>query len=184
MRRTTGGSEPRWSYFWHGLSGDEHDLHPWIGHASAFGHLVGPSNAAALVTSKALDLSPCSEVGGADAPCLYGEVTPPEPFESWFCGGPKTVCRGRMTDDPTGVPADFARPAEFCVAGPWVLERVHAWRPEIHPAELVWARPSADQPSWRFALIPDGSGRFDKAEHFGALGRSSPSLEPRPPVEM
>ena len=174
VRRTTCGADPRWSYFWHALSGDERDLHPWIDRVSAFGHLLGPSYAASLVTSKALDLSSCSEVQGEKNPCLYGEVTPPEPFEQWFCGGRTTPCRTRLSANPRNVPAEFARPAQLCVAGPWVLERVHDWRPEIHPAELVWTRMEADRPSWRFALIPDDSGRFDKTKHFASLARTSP----------
>jgi hypothetical protein len=186
VRRTTCGTDARWSYFWHALSGDERDLHPWIGQASAFGHLLGPRYAAALVGSKALFLGPCVEVGGgATEECLYGEVTPPEPFEHWFCGGPKATCKDRLTADPTRVPPEFAHPSEVCFAGPWVMERVHAWRPEIHPAEIVWARTAPDRPRWYFALIPDASGRFDKPKHFATLGGASP----RPwsqarPVEM
>jgi hypothetical protein len=174
VRRTTCGSDARWSYFWHLLSGDEQDLHPWIGQAAGFGHLLGPLHAASLVDSKALDLGPCSEVGGAAGPCLYGEVTPPEPFARWFCGGPRSECKATLTADPTRVPAEFANPAELCLAGPWVMERVHAWRPEIHPAELIWTRMAADRPRWHFALIPDGSGRFDEEKHFGRLGAARP----------
>jgi hypothetical protein len=174
VRRTTCGTDARWSYFWHLLSGDEQDLHPWIGQVSGFGHLLGPLHAASLVDSKALNLGPCSEVGGGGGSCLYGEVTPPEPFARWFCGGPKSDCKDRLTADPTRVPSEFGNPAELCLAGPWVMERVHAWRPEIHPAELIWARMAPDRPRWHFALIPDGSGRFDKPEHFGRLGGAVP----------
>jgi hypothetical protein len=174
VRRTTCGTDPRWSYFWHALSGEERDLHPWIDRVSAFGHLLGPSYAASLVTSKALDLGSCTEVQGEPNPCLYGEVTPPEPFEQWFCGGPaKGPCRARLSANPRNVPAEFARPAQLCFEGPWVMERVHDWRPEIHPAELVWTRMEADRPIWRFAMIPDDSGRFDKTKHFAPLARAS-----------
>jgi hypothetical protein len=65
------------------------------------------------------------------------------------------------------------------------MERVHAWRPEIHPAELVWTRPSPDRPRWYFALVPDGSGRFDKPKHFAALGAAAPQPWSRNrPVEI
>jgi hypothetical protein len=174
VRRTTCGSDARWSYFWHLLSGDEEDLHPWIGQASGFGHLLGPLHAASLVGSKALDLGPCTEVGGAAGPCLYGEVTPPDPFARWFCGGPRSDCKDRLASDPTRVPNEFGSPAELCLAGPWVLERVHAWRPEIHPSELIWTRAAPDRARWHFALIPDGSGRFDEEKHFARLGAAPP----------
>jgi hypothetical protein len=72
--------------------------------------------------------------------------------------------------------------------GPFVLERVHGWRPEIHPAEVLWARGTAEGDSWMFALVPDTSERFDEAKHYDD-GSRRPSDDWRPwsserPVEL
>ncbi len=168
IRRTACGADPRWAYFWHLASGDERDLHPWMDGAAAFAQLVGKRNHV-LLSSGALDVSSCREVY-ADAPdgkaCLYGEVTPPEGFETWFCGGRGAACYGRVKGSHTQAPPDLASPAIACVHGPWVLERAHDWRPEIHPAEVMWVRHADAQGYWTFALLPDDSGRFRKKKHF------------------
>jgi hypothetical protein len=64
------------------------------------------------------------------------------------------------------VPPDLAEPEVACVYGPWVLERAHDLRPEIHPAEVIWVRKTHDRGHWTFALVPDDSGRFRKDKHF------------------
>lgn len=168
VRRTACGSDPRWSYFWHALSGDERDLHPWMDGLEGFLHLVGSKNRV-IVGGKALDLSACREVYGeaaGDRSCLYGEVTPPQGFESWFCGGRGGDCRRHLLAAPRRAPPDLAEPEVACVYGPWVLERAHDLRPEIHPAEVIWVRKAHDRGQWTFALVPDDSGRFRKDEHF------------------
>ena len=168
IRRTACGTDPRWSYFWHLASGDERDLHPWMDGAAAFAQLVGRRNHV-LIGSGALDVSSCSEVYAGvpeGKPCLYGEVTPPEGFEAWFCGGRGSECYGRVKSAHTQAPPDLARPSVACVHGPWVLERAHDWRPEIHPAEVMWVRHADAHGYWTFALVPDDSGRFRKKKHF------------------
>ncbi len=168
IRRTACGTDPRWSYFWHLASGDERDLHPWMDGAAAFAQLVGRRNHV-LIGSGALDVSSCSEVYAGvpeGKPCLYGEVTPPEGFEEWFCGGRGSACYGRVKGAHTQAPPDLARPSVACVHGPWVLERAHDWRPEIHPAEVMWVRHADAHGYWTFALLPDDSGRFRKKKHF------------------
>lgn len=168
VRRTACGGDPRWGYFWHGLSGDERDLHPWVDGLEGFEHLVG-ARKGVLVGGRALDLSPCSEVYGEEAGsrrCLYGEVTPPAGFETWFCGGRGRACRDNVSASPKRAPPDLADPEVACFYGPWVLERVHDWRPEIHPAEVLWVRKTSDRGYWTFALVPDDSGRFRKGKHF------------------
>ena len=187
VRHAVCGGDGRWSYFWWIGSGPERDLHPWLGHEEGFDHLVGPYGAA-ITSSRVLDLSECSEVGAAAGePCLYGEVTPPESFEQWFCGKRGYTCRSRLVRDATAVPADFSRPEQLCFLGPWVIERVHSWRPEIHPAEVVWTRPHLSAASWRIALLPDDSGRFDAAKDYAPLGGASGALQPwsrHRPVEL
>ena len=174
LRRTACGADPRWSYFWHALSGDERDLHPWMDGLVGFAHLVGTKNRV-VVGGKALDLSACREVYGeaaGDRPCLYGEVTAPQGFETWFCGGRGGDCRRQLLAAPRKVPPDLAEPEVACVYGPWVLERAHDLRPEIHPAEVVWVRKAHDRGYWTFALVPDDSGRFRKQKHFEKGARS------------
>ena len=174
VRRTACGADPRWSYFWHALSGDERDLHPWMDGLEGFAHLVGTKNRV-IVGGKALDLSACREVYGdaaGDRSCLYGEVTPPQGFETWFCGGRGGDCRRHLLAAPGKVPPDLAEPEVACVYGPWVLERAHDLRPEIHPAEVVWVRKAHDRGYWTFALVPDDSGRFRKEKHFEKGARS------------
>ena len=165
VRRTVCGTEPRWSYFWHAASFDESDLHPWLGSEESFRDLLGDNGPA--LESGAFDLSGCDEVGGTDGrSCFYGEVTPTRGFDEWFCGGRGRTCRSRVNATHVATPPDLSGTEMLCLHGPFVLERVHGWRPEIHPAEVIWARRGAARGSWTFALVPDGSGRFDKESHY------------------
>jgi hypothetical protein len=179
VRRTACGTDPRWSYFWHALSGDERDLHPWMDGLAGFSHLVGAKNRV-VVGGKALDLSSCREVYGEETeekPCVYGEVTPPKGFEAWFCGGRGSTCRRHLLAAPRQVPPDMADPEVSCVHGPWVLERAHDLRPEIHPAEVMWVRKAHERGSWTFAFLPDDSRRFQKEKYF-EKGRPDESWKP------
>lgn len=178
VRRTTCAQGVGWSYFWHEASGRERDLHAWVEGGPAFSQLLGDEGAAAIL-KPVLDLSLCKEVKGKDDPCLYSEVTlRQQGFERWFCGGPKHPCLVNLTLRPNSVPPDFAGAAQTCMHGPWVLERVHNWRPEMHPAEVQWVRPEKHVNRWLFLLLPDGSGRFDKAKHFDEKTAPSPGWRP------
>jgi hypothetical protein len=57
--------------------------------------------------------------------------------------------------------------------GPFVMERVHGWRPEIHPAEILWTRSQAAGDAWMLALVPDTSKRFDGAGDYAEAARRS-----------
>src|SRR5262245_58574879 len=46
VRRTVCGDDPRFSYFWHGLSDPESDLHPWLHGEKAFRDLLGDGGSA------------------------------------------------------------------------------------------------------------------------------------------
>ncbi len=171
IRRTACGPDARWSYFWHGLSGDESDLHPWLDGGKAFQDLLG-DNGSAL--HGVVDAAQCREVVGGTGTeaCLYGEVSPTAGFDAWFCGDRGATCRGRINATHKSAPPGFDAPHTLCMHGPFVLERVHGWRPEIHPAEVLWARESADRDAWMIALVPDTSERFDEAKHYDDGGRS------------
>jgi hypothetical protein len=131
-----------------------------------FAHLVGAKNRV-ILGGKALDLSACREVygeAGGDRSCLYGEVTPPPGFESWFCGGRGGDCRRHLLAAPRKAPPDLAEPEVACVYGPWVLERAHDLRPEIHPAEVVWVRKAHDRGYGHRARA--GLGAIPEGKHF------------------
>jgi hypothetical protein len=187
VRRTVCGSDSRWSYFWHGLSGDESDLHPWFDGSKGFRDLLGEAGSA---LNGVVDAAECREVhGGAGTEaCLYGEVSPPAGFDAWFCGGRGATCRRQVNSTHTSAPAGFASPQTLCMHGPFVLERVHGWRPEIHPAEVLWARGAADRDTWLLALVPDTSERFDEpGDYDGGAPRSSDPWRPwssERPIEL
>ena len=169
VRRTACGRDPRWSYFWHALSGEERDLHPWMDGLEGFGHLVGSRNRV-VVGGKALDLSACREVYGeaaGDRSCLYGEVTGRRrPSRAGSAEGAAETAGGTCWRRP-GRCLRPGRPEVACVYGPWVLERAHDLRPRSHPAEVsTWVRKTHDRGHWTFALVPDDSGRFRKDKHF------------------
>lgn len=174
VRRTVCTTGVRWSYFWHGLSGDESDLHPWFPGGEAFRDLLGDAGPA--LGSGALDAAACRDVaGGAEGErCIYGEVSPTAGFDTWFCGQRGAACRAQVNATHRAAPPDFAAAQKVCTHGPFVLERVHGWRPEIHPAELTWARAPASRDAWMFALVPDTSKRFDQASHFSETTPSDP----------
>jgi hypothetical protein len=171
VRRTVCGEDPRFSYFWHSLSGDESDLHPWLHGEKAFRDLLGDGGASVLGTT--VNVAACSEVfgGAGNESCLYGEVSAPLGFDGWFCGGRGSACRGRLDASHTSAPAVFAAPDTLCMHGPFVLERVHGWRPEIHPAEVVWTRRARPRGEWTFALVPDTSERFDQTKDYDDRGQ-------------
>src|SRR5262245_17645680 len=187
VRRTVCGDDPRFSYFWHAFSGDESDLHPWLHGPTAFRELLGDG---AATLGGAVNLAACSEVfGGAGSEsCLYGEVSAPLGFDAWFCGGRGATCRGRLDASHTSAPAVFETPDTLCMHGPFVLERVHGWRPEIHPAEVVWTRRARPRLEWTFALVPDTSGRFDQAKDYddraGSVARSWKPWSSERPLEL
>jgi hypothetical protein len=187
VRRTVCGDDPRFSYFWHGLSGKESDLHPWLHGEKAFRDLLGDGGS---VLERAVNVAPCAEVFGAAASgsCLYGEVSATDAFDGWFCGGRGSACRGQVNDTHTSAPAVFAAPERLCMHGPFVLERVHGWRPEIHPAEIVWIGRPRPRGEWTIALVPDTSERFDQAKDYedrgGRVARSWNPWSSERPVEF
>lgn len=62
--------------------------------------------------------------------CVEAELTPDQRFyeNPWF---PKT-------DEISPLENENARGPTVCTYGPWIRERIHHGRPEIHPSELIW----------------------------------------------
>jgi hypothetical protein len=64
--------------------------------------------------------------------------------------------------------------------GPWVAEKLHGFRPEIHPSEIVWWREASDttagEPNHYFLTVQDDSNRFDRDGDFG--GSDEPGWAP------
>ena len=53
----------------------------------------------------------------------------------------------------------------ICTYGPWVYEKAHGNRPEIHPSELYWWREAASG-SLFLMLLQDDSDRFDRPNNY------------------
>jgi hypothetical protein len=54
-----------------------------------------------------------------------------------------------------------------CAFGPFVGERVHGWRPEIHPLERFWAVTQRDgREVIDLMIVQDSSGRFESPQDF------------------
>jgi len=58
---------------------------------------------------------------------------------------------------------------QFCFYGPWVREKLHDFRPEIHPIQLVWFKNKREKDSTEFFTIiglEDITDYFDGAEDY------------------
>jgi hypothetical protein len=93
---------------------------------------------------------------------VEAEVTPDESYydNPWF--------------PSTGV-LPIASPLEghkLCTYGPWVAEKVHSYKPEIHPSEQYWWRSEA---SGYLLAVQDDSNRFDRRSNYDFDGDATPS---------
>ncbi len=96
-------------------------------------------------------------------PCVYGEVTATPEITNWLLGSakPKEI-KGKYTDSPA------------CIYGPWVMERVHGWLPEIHPVQQFWA--SVDKSSTEeiaLVVLRDSSNRYGDPNRFKPFGSNA-----------
>ena len=87
--------------------------------------------------------------------CMEAEITPDESYY-------ENIFNSRALD---------SSPLEgrvICAYGPWIREKVHNNRPEIHPSEMYWWR--GQLPTGQFAytlmMVQDDSNRFDREENF------------------
>ena len=170
------GADPRWSYFWHaGSPVTSATCTPgWTG-STGFAHLVGHEEPDVLLGGKALDLSACREVYGdaaGDRSCLYGEVTPPQGFDTWFCGDAGRRLPPRISwRRPARSPPDLAD----------ARGRVRA-RP-VGPR--AGARPSSRDPPGGGGVGPQGARSWlldlrARAGRLGAIPQAEALREGRP----
>ncbi len=100
------------------------------------------------------------------APCVWGEVTGRDEFTRWLFGlSDLSTLPDLFSCDCTTNPACCSKAYEnepFCGYGPWIAERGHGWRPEIHPIERFWASTMRDgRTVLDLFVIQDSSRRFD-----------------------
>jgi hypothetical protein len=143
------GDVPRFEFF-DGL-GNEADWNVYIAPHDAFKHLL---------CGRSRERHDCVlQKDGVPTvvKCMEAEVTPRRGFydNPWF---------------PRRKPDGYRPPSPVCVYGPWVSEMFHGYRPEIHPAELLWWRDAdraPDAPGHLLLWVQDGSTRFDLNRHYG-----------------
>ena len=70
---------------------------------------------------------------------------------------------------------------EVCAYGPWVRERLHNHRPEIHPAETIWYNV---ENSLRIMIFQDASMRYNKSNRFAYLNKLMRKSEPKEPKQV
>lgn len=133
----------------------EKDLHPFIKPASSFNYVLSE-----LPSYSTQDCS-----GG----CIWGEVTVPAKFE-WFWkeGSSGDLKKGTNVCKDTGA-ACVGKTQElvggkFCMYGPWIIEKAHAFHPELHPVQAFWGQTNKGYASIYF--LDDDSKRFDSIRAF------------------
>ncbi|MGE0813280.1 MAG: hypothetical protein AB7O28_07845 [Vicinamibacterales bacterium] len=139
----------------------ELDIHPNIVPGAGFEYLIDdlPSRAQHAVRR-------CRD--GRDRSCIYGEATASTEITTWLLGA----------TDPGRIATDRYQDSAACIYGPWVMERVHGWLPEIHPFRQFWAAEDRGSTE-RVALVltGDSSNRYGDPDQFKAYG---PRPQPRP----
>jgi len=92
---------------------------------------------------------------GAEDNCVEGEVTPEKRLYE-YPNFPKSSGKSPLEGKP------------LCTYGPWVAEKLHGFRPEIHPSELVWwSEATGAELNHFFLVVQDGSNRFDGPGDYG-----------------
>lgn len=86
---------------------------------------------------------------------IEGELTPKlEKAMTWFALPSK---KNQPTPDVRH---------KICVYGPWVSEKLHNYRPEIHPAELIWFQDSINFNIHYLIVAQDASNRFANPDRY------------------
>lgn len=155
---------------WH--SGDEADWNLNIIPSPRYAYILEEAKNLPMV-----DLGEVKDCPPGERNCLQAEITPDESLYDgynfyWFNANTETSpLEGKC----------------LCTYGPWVLDKKHGFRPEIHPSELLWwkdpARAECGEPSSASAgtyllLVQDDSNRYDRINDYDTMG--TPDLCWRP----
>jgi hypothetical protein len=160
-KQTVCGVLDRWTlYNGSPITRGELDLHPHIVPGREFEWIVQD-----VPNRSQVSLETCN-----GAPCIWGEVTAPDAFTKWFlelkdlsilppgncdCTTTPACCSAAYKDNPV------------CGFGPFVAERAHGWRPEIHPVERLWAATTRNGVrATDLLVIQDSSRRFGERNDF------------------
>lgn len=169
VKQTVCGTLSRYG-FYNGL-GKEADWNLFLIPSEQFGPLFEAARAHAHTGAP----QDCPKNSGLDN-CLEAEITPDSGFleNSYF----------PPQKEPTPQPKQVGNP--ICAYGPWVGEKLHGFRPEIHPSEVVWWREVVGPGTEHFfLLVQDASGRFDDEDDYGREsepGGTPWAKAPRTPV--
>lgn len=140
----------------------ELDVHPYLTPSIDFGYLITDLPAASFTNTYLCDIG-----SGKKAPCVWGEVTMASSMGEWLFG------RGF----PRNLTKPYMRNNAACVFGPWVMERFHGWRSEIHPYRQFWAAQSpANAATVDLLLVQDSSERYGRETQFTQFGPRSGSV--------
>jgi hypothetical protein len=103
---------------------------------------------------------------------LEGEITPDESLYDNVFFPKRGTQKESFYGDITTTPDLGIIGKEICIYGPWVRERVHNNRPEIHPSEMIWWR---ENKGYYIMFIQDDSNRFDDNDDFDLDGGLLPN---------
>jgi hypothetical protein len=138
----------------------ELDIHPYLTPSREFAYLIEDLPLAAHRNTET-----CQTSAGS-APCVWGEVTSVSQIGKWLLG--------------KNFPKQITKPYKdhtACMFGPWVMERVHGWRSEIHPYRAFWAaRESASSAIVDLLLVRDSTDRYTRPDQFSEFGPRPPSV--------
>jgi hypothetical protein len=160
-KQTVCGVLDRWTlYNGSPFTRGELDLHPHIIPGQPFEWIVQD-----VPNQSQVSLETCN-----GAPCIWGEVTAPDAFTKWFLELKDlgSLPTGNCDCDTTPACCSTAYKGNpVCGFGPFVAERAHGWRPEIHPVERIWAATTRNGVQVTDLLvIQDSSRRFGERSDF------------------
>jgi hypothetical protein len=171
LRHVACGTLDHWSLY--GGLGKELDTHAYFRLNSTTRYLLDD-----LPIRSRKDV--CSEGNGQPGvSCLFGEVTAPDNFTTSQFTVSSSLNEEREltandvtgncdeTTEPSCKASRYVNQVAACGYGPWIMERVHNWRPEIHPMEMFWAQPDDGATNEvHLVLMQDSSNRFHAAKAF------------------
>ncbi len=111
----------------------------------------------------------------AERDCFEMEITPDQSFyhNEWF---PKPAQGFFETSSQSG--ASPLEGEKICTYGPWVTEKLHGKRPEIHPSELIWWRDASGRAF--LMMLQDDSKRFDRTRDYHGSDGAVPAFQFHP----